>query len=321
VKLSAGNYTAAVSINKPFLSAFGIPADQATASVKVKVETIDDGGGKKPHGLAAHAGHGSATASAGKGGLAKPAAAAPNGTPKIPAGPRPDLRPLPAYGISVVQPDEDPNGQPIPLKGDFLGFGADVWNAGNSALVVDGFRPPGEELMDAYQYFFDANGKQTGWAPAGKMEYDNREGHKHWHFRDFARYRLVTLDKKTVVTSQKEAFCLAATDSIDLTLPNAQWRPNNTSLGSACGGPTALAMREYLDVGWGDTYTQDRPGQAFDITKVPNGTYYIEVTANPEKKLYESNTNNNTSYRKVILGGKTGARTVTTPPYELIDAP
>ena len=26
--------------------------------------------------------------------------------------------------------------------------------------------------MDAYQYFFDANGKQVGYTPAGTMEWD-----------------------------------------------------------------------------------------------------------------------------------------------------
>ncbi len=70
-------------------------------------------------------------------------------------------------------------------------------------------------------------------------------------------------------------------------------------------------MREVLDVGSGDTYTQYRPGQSFDITGLPNGTYYIQVIANPEKRLQETNLNNNVALRKVILGGTEGARTVT----------
>ena len=36
-----------------------------------------------------------------------------------------------------------------------------------------------------------------------------------------------------------------------------------------------------MPVGWGDTYFQFVAGQAFDITSVPNGTYYIEVGAVP----------------------------------------
>lgn len=46
---------------------------------------------------------------------------------------------------------------------------------------------------------------------------------------------------------------------------------------------------------------------------LPNGTYYVQVTANPEGHLYESNVNNNISLRQVILGGSPGARTVTVP--------
>jgi hypothetical protein len=56
-------------------------------------------------------------------------------------------------------------------------------------LLVDGFRRTGTELMDAYRYFFDAKGNQVGSRPAGTMEWDNREGHKHWHFPDFAQYK------------------------------------------------------------------------------------------------------------------------------------
>jgi len=76
-----------------------------------------------------------------------------------------------------------------------------------------------------------------------------------------------------------------------------------------------------LDVGSGDTYTQDLPGQSFDITGLPNGTYYIQVLANPEKRLKETDLSNNSALRKVVLGGKPGARTVTVPKHDLVDAP
>ena len=75
------------------------------------------------------------------------------------------------------------------------------------------------------------------------------------------------------------------------------------------------------DTGWGDTYSQFLPGQSFDITNMSNGTYYIEVVANPDHRLYERSTSNNRSLRKVILGGTRGHRTVTVPPYQGIDAP
>jgi hypothetical protein len=75
-----------------------------------------------------------------------------------------------------------------------------------------------------------------------------------------------------------------------------------------------VAVREVLDIGNGDTYTQARPGQSFEITDLPNGTYYIQVLANPVNKLAEVSTTNNSSLRQIILGGTPRERTLTVPP-------
>ncbi|WP_225877493.1 lysyl oxidase family protein [Streptomyces resistomycificus] len=230
--------------------------------------------------------------------------------------PKPDLRSLPAWDIAITDgEDGDAPGK------EYLAFSANVWNAGPAPLVVDGFRSPGKDLMDAYQYFYDANGKQVGYTPTGTMEWDPRLGHEHWHFTDFASYRLLSEDQTKEVRSGKEAFCLANTDAIDYTVKNANWKPRNTDLSTACGQQNSISVREVLDVGSGDTYTQYRPGQSFDVTDLPNGTYYIQVIANPEKRLQETNTDNNIALRKVILGGEPGARTVVVPPHDLINAP
>jgi hypothetical protein len=142
----------------------------------------------------------------------------------------------------------------------------------------------------------------------------------HWHFTDFAQYNLLKADKKRAVKSGKEAFCLANTDVIDYTLPNAKWRPDNTDLSTSCGGNTAVAVREVLDVGSGDTYSQARPGQSFEITGLPNGTYYIEVKANPKNRLSELSTRNNSALRKIILGGTANNRTLKVPAVHGIKA-
>jgi len=74
-----------------------------------------------------------------------------------------------------------------------------------------------------------------------------------------------------------------------------------------------------MPIGWGDTYFQLLAGQSFDITHVPNCTYYIEIIANPEKALRESNMGNDISLRRVILGGRPGHRTVRVPAWHGID--
>ncbi|MEU1596792.1 lysyl oxidase family protein [Streptomyces sp. NPDC005708] len=306
IDLSPGVYTATISVAKKYRDVFGIPAQSRTVKVTVRSQT---GEGQGP------AGGGHAHRETFK--SAKPAARRPAGRAGIPANtPKPDLRALPAYGIAITDGEDGD----VPGK-DYLAFSATVWNGGPSPLVVDGFRSPGKEKMDAYQYFYDAKGKQVGYTPTGTMEWDPREGHQHWHFSDFASYRLLGADKKEIVRSGKEAFCLANTDAIDYTVKNADWHPYNTDLATACGEETSVSVREVLDVGNGDTYTQIRPGQSFEITDLPNGTYYIQVIANPDNRLKEQSTANNVTYRKVVLGGTPGARTVTVPKYGLIDAP
>ena len=295
-KLKPGKYRATVAITKKYRRIFDISASDATAEVKVRVHRAQD----CEDGCRTRRETRSATASPGE---------RPTGPPRVPeAGPKPDLRSVPAWGIRV-------------RKGKFLAFSATVWNAGNSPLVVDGFRRKNRALMNAYQYFFDTAGNQVGYDKVGTMEWDPREDHHHWHFTDFARYRLVDKNKNNVVRSKKEAFCLANTDAVDYTVEGANWQPENTDLHTACGQKSSLGLREVLDSGSGDTYEQFRPGQSFVLKGIPNGTYFIEVRANPVKNLVESDTSNNTAYRKVILRGKPGKRTVKVPPVGLVDHP
>jgi hypothetical protein len=52
---------------------------------------------------------------------------------------------------------------------------------------------------------------------------------------------------------------------------------------------------------------------------MPNGTYYIEVIANPLHVLHETRTSNDISVRKVILSGTKGHRQVNVPAWHGID--
>lgn len=223
-------------------------------------------------------------------------------------GPVPDLRSLPAFGIGL-----SPNGR-------FLRFAATTWNAGTSPLVVDGFRDDtGEDTMDAYQYFYDADGEQTGYQRVGTMQWHAASSHDHWHFLDFARYTLLNADRTEVVRSRKQSWCLANTDAVDYTVPGADWQPENTDLDSSCGGIEALSVRQVLSRGSGDTYAQYTAGQALRVDDLPNGTYYLQVTANPRGRLVEADTTNNVSLRKLYLRGRPGNRRVVVPQVGIID--
>jgi Lysyl oxidase len=226
----------------------------------------------------------------------------------------PDLTPTPSWGISVGRIRKTKS-RP---ERDELDFNATVWIGGSSQLDVEGFRSHGSPIMKAYQYFW-RNGHVIGRVRAGTMGFDTRKGHNHWHFEQFARYQLLDSAKTLAVRSHKQGFCIAPSDGVNLLLPHAVWQPTFTGFFGACGAPTALSVQEQLPLGWGDTYFQSVAGQAFNITRLPNGTYYIEVIANPKKVLHETNTGNDTSLRKVILGGTRGHRTVRVPAFHGID--
>ncbi len=344
--LPLGTYTLTQTISPQWRSVLGVSAKDATASVTVKVveQPPFPQGARTPaarsqaavvSGLDASGRVGTdraGTEQARQQRLAEVAAAADGKQASLSSDPglqrvperRPDLRSNPAFGVTVLTSDDfppDPNAPIVPPNHDYLAFAATVWNDGSSPLVVEGSRASGADLMQARQYFYDSDGEQLGWAPVGSMQYDPKLGHQHWHFLDFAQYNLLGASKQQLVRSQKEAFCLAPTDAVNMLNPDANWQPGSIGLFSQCGQNTSIGIRENLDVGWGDTYGQFLPGQSFDITDLPNGTYYIQVRANPEKNLYETDTTNNDSLRKIVLGGKPGARTVKVPPYLGNDVP
>jgi hypothetical protein len=227
---------------------------------------------------------------------------------QVPRAALPNLVALPAWSMQT----ESQGGR------DYLDFAANVWNAGRGVLSVEGYRSSGTDVMDAFQFFY-RDGRAVGYVPTGTLEFDRRPGHEHWHFTDFARYELVSTEGTEAVRSQKEAFCIAPTDAIDLRVPGADYFPGNGDLRTACGDSTALWIRETLPSAWGDTYYQFVPGQSFDITNLQNGTYYVHVIANPDRRLLERTLVDNESTRLVILDGPPGARTVTVPPYMGID--
>jgi hypothetical protein len=221
----------------------------------------------------------------------------------------PDLVPLPAFGISTGNEGGH----------DLLAFGATVYNRGPGPMVAEGFRQGSTSRMSAYQMFYRGT-RLVGSSRVGTMAYDARESHQHWHFKDFATYDLVNRDHQRLRSSGKEAFCLAPTDAVDLLAPGAVVDPGDGDLETACGDLSSIWVREVLATGWGDTYSQDRAGQAIDITGLPNGTYWIRVRANPGHRLHERSRKNNVSYRRVVLGGTAGDRTVSVPAYGRVDS-
>jgi hypothetical protein len=292
-KLAKGDYTVNVTITSKYRQLFGISAADATGTTALTVKKVRCGKGCGPHPVPV--GSGGSAANVHPSPTLNPSqrlAQAPT------SGPQPDLEALPAWGIQMSK------------SGKYLQFSATVWNGGDSPMVVQGFRTDKRRVLKSYQYFYDADGNQTGYVRAGHMDWDAAPTHHHWHFADFARYRLLDANKQGVVRSQKDGFCLANTDAIDYTVPGANWNPDNTDLQTDCGDLNSQSVSEVLAAGSGDTYEQFRAGQSFTLAGLKNGIYYISIEANPNNVLTEQSMTNNTALRKIRLGGTPGHRTV-----------
>jgi len=300
-QLALGTYKVTATITPRYVRLFHITAHDATTSVTVTVVK----------GTGCCFGHSRRPVTHG---TTLPTAPAVPLLRNPPPSALPDLVPLPSWGIST----SSPRATKTRPKRDLLNFGATVWSGGSSPLDVEGFRSHGAPVMKAYQYF-SRNGRIIGRVRAGTMGFDTRHGHNHWHFEQFARYRLLNSTRTPAVRSHKQGFCIFPTDQVDMLLRDASWQQSFSGFGGDCGLPTALWVREMMPIGWGDTYFQSVAGQSFNITHLPNGTYYIEIIANPEHVLRESNTSNDESLRKVILGGTPGHRTVRVPAFHGLD--
>ena len=186
--------------------------------------------------------------------------------PNPPPSALPDLVPLPAWQIRVSHPRKQAH--------DYLNFAATVWVGGHGPLDVEGFRSHGSPVMKAYQYFW-RNGQVIGRVRAGTMGFDSQAGPQPLALRAVRQVRTAHLGQVGRGAQPQGGV---------LHRPLGRGGPAASARGLAafavglqgeCGSPTALWVAEEMPVGWGDTYIQSIAGQNFDITHVPNGTYYI----------------------------------------------
>ena len=157
--------------------------------------------------------------------------------------------------------------------------------------------------------------------------------HGHYHFRDYAAYRLwkpadyTTWQNRRAnpqfqnipssfliqgkdekgndhysqignplnpVTGHKQGFC-----AIDVTnIPKFQDGAKRTY--TICGTMTTPG-NQGISVGWADEYTFDLDGQWVDITLVPPGSYILEVESNPGWLIEETNYLDNSATVSVII--------------------
>jgi hypothetical protein len=121
--------------------------------------------------------------------------------------------------------------------------------------------------------------------------------HDHWHFEEFARYRLERPKSGlAVASSEKVSFCVRDSLAFAPALPGSP-------LVSHYGNCTQDSVTG-LSIGWADYYSSTLPGQELDVKGLPDGRYCLRIEADPSDRLVESDDANNGRSTLLRIRGK-----------------
>jgi hypothetical protein len=160
-----------------------------------------------------------------------------------------------------------------------------VGNRGDGPMDLHGGAVNPDGTQQVYQQIQLQGGGSTS-RLAGSFSYHPQ--HEHIHFDGFAAYRLRQVGPDNSVGAvaaegDKISFCLLDVDHFAPQLPNSPILGTHITCGQDQG----------ISVGWADVYEQDLDDQWIDVTGVPDGHYWLEVVADPENRLVESDETNN----------------------------
>jgi hypothetical protein len=123
-------------------------------------------------------------------------------------------------------------------------------------------------------------------SPIGSPLFEFTPCHGHYHFRDFADYRLVNSGGMAVAAGNKVGFCLE-----DVQRWNTNWS----------AAPRYDCTDQGIQAGWADIYNSLLPCQWIDITGLAAGVYTLEMAIDPNNRLAESNESNNVTRTTVVI--------------------
>lgn len=172
----------------------------------------------------------------------------------------------------------------------------------------DGDGDPENNRLAYQRIYRDANGNgafNRGADPesrtifAGCMEF--HQAHNHWHFEDFAEYRLYQLNPgggrgALLGTARKTSFCIGDFGSrLFPELPGSSPVPYY-------GGCTQTNTQG-LSVGWSDVYQYYLEGQHVVLPDTRRGLYCLESVADPDNRLIESDESDNAESVRITVSG------------------
>jgi len=166
---------------------------------------------------------------------------------------------------------------------------ATVTFSSSSCAVVEGMAQAGTRRL----LRFSTETRNQGTAdlylgnPATNPQFVYAPCHGHYHFNNYANYRLLDSNGQSAATGLKIGFCL---------LDTLRWSDNAPSRAKY------TCSDQGIQKGWGDVYDSSLDGQWIDITGVPDGNYTLEMEVNPQHILPESDYGNNITRVPIALG-------------------
>jgi hypothetical protein len=166
---------------------------------------------------------------------------------------------------------------------------------------------------DVAQRVYRSNGTFYDLA-AGQVEF--HPIHSHYHFKGFAQSALWPMDDAgnlvgtaPAVTGEKVSFCVSDTDLISWGLKGDD--PLSYPAPDCLDPKQTIGTTEYfwygMSRGWADRYNWYLPDQEIDTFGLPDGTYALLTTVDPDNKLKEADDTDNCGTVIVKLTGLTSA--------------
>ncbi|MGH7857433.1 MAG: lysyl oxidase family protein [Candidatus Binatia bacterium] len=158
---------------------------------------------------------------------------------------------------------------------------------------------PDDPAPDLRQVIHRSDGSTRERPAEERMEF--HAVHGHWHYSGFGRGNLYDTAGNLVAHNNKTGFCL-----IEVDFPGWGAKGNGPRRYTfpGCQVPNdGDEVVQGIGPGWADVYNWFLADQYIDVTRVPDGVYRLEIVADPDDTLEESDEGNNASSIWICLQG------------------
>jgi hypothetical protein len=153
----------------------------------------------------------------------------------------------------------------------------------------------------AYQRVYNSDGSFNDYF-VGSFVFEGHGDHNHFHYAEFAAYRLRRVTSSggvgsVAAASDKVGFAMWDVTRYDTSLPGAPAR-------AVYEKPEGMEdLVQGISVGWADVYDWNLWDQNIDLTGVPDGDYWLENEMDPNRHLRDADLANNISRIKLRIRG------------------